>query len=57
MNFNPGPAELGINHEAGKGDTERSTAWRKNYSDIQWGAYIVGMKRVGQKLVKKYEPR
>lgn len=56
-NFNPGPAAMGLNHGAGKGGVERSTKWREKYSEIQWGVFIVGMKRVGQKQVKKYDHR
>lgn len=50
----PGPSELGLNNGAGKGSVERSTKWREKYSEIQWGQLIVGMKRIRNKMVKKY---
>lgn len=39
-------------HGAGKGDKERSSKWRDNYSEIVWPG--VEMERRGAKLCKRY---
>ena len=54
-NFNPGPAELGLNHgAAGKGSKERCSKWRAHFDEIKWSGFVVGMERKGRKMVKKY---
>jgi hypothetical protein len=41
-------------HSAGKGDKERSSAWRENYPAIEWGNGVEGFRAEGQKQVKRY---
>jgi len=49
------PTERGLlNHTAGKGDKERSSKWRENYQEINWGAGPEGFTPDGAKQVKTY---
>jgi len=49
------PTERGLlNHTAGKGDKERSSKWRENYQDINWGDEPRGFIPDGAKQVKMY---
>ena len=44
-------------HSAGKGDKERSSKWRENYEDIDWGILNPsGFRKEGVKQVKTYGP-
>lgn len=42
-------------HGAGKGDKERSSKWRANYADIDWGILAMQFdEQKGGRLIKKY---
>lgn len=44
-------------HGAGKGDAERSSGWRNNYSEINWPG-VSGLQRDRRgRLVKTYGPK
>ena len=50
------PTERGLlNHGSGKGDKERSSKWRANYGEIDWGILNApGFIQRGVKQVKRY---
>jgi hypothetical protein len=42
-----------LNHQAGKGDKERSPGWRENYPEIEWGKPTEGFVEVRPGKVRK----
>lgn len=43
-----------VDHGSGKGDKERSSAWRENYPAIEWGNGPEGFECQGAKQIKRY---